>query len=297
MKKIQTSVIGSYPIQINNFKFIYNYFNGKENTWFEYISKAVKDMIKTGIDFISDGQTRDPFINIFTRNIKGCRIRNISEVIDKLEHKKPIILDDILYIKKNLKNEKKLIGVIAGPYTLSESVVNYYYKNKMEMAYDFAEIIKKEINLISPYIDLISIDEPFFSIKFPEYGYELINIITKNIKCPIRLHVCGDVTKIIPDLIELPVDILSHEFKAKPKLFEHFKRYDISKKICLGSIRSDLIKIESIDEIKKHIRTGNKIFDGNIVQISPDCGLKMLPKYIAFKKIKNLVKAYREVYG
>ena len=70
MKKITTSVIGSYPIQTNNLKFITNYFKGLENSWDEYIFSAVNDMIKIGVDYISDGQTRDPFINIFARKIQ-----------------------------------------------------------------------------------------------------------------------------------------------------------------------------------------------------------------------------------
>jgi 5-methyltetrahydropteroyltriglutamate--homocysteine methyltransferase len=291
MNLLKTSVIGSYPIKINNIKFIINYFNGIESSWNEYILTAVNDMIKTGIDLISDGQTRDPFINIFTRNIKGIRIRNRPEIISKIEYFKPIILNDIIKIKKILPKDKQLIGVIAGPYTLSETVANFYYKNKIDLAFDFAHIIKKEINLIEKHVDLISIDEPFFSNNFPEIGFELIKIITNNINCPTRLHVCGDVSKIIPNLIELPVDILSHEFKAKPNLIKSFKEYENKKKICLGSVRSDNNKIESTDEILSHIDLAYSVFGDKIIQISPDCGQKLLSRNIAFNKLKNLVKA------
>ena len=43
----------------------------------------------------------------------------------------------------------------------------------------------------------------------PNYGRELIEIVTKDISSPTRLHVCGDVSRIIPKLLELPIDILS----------------------------------------------------------------------------------------
>jgi 5-methyltetrahydropteroyltriglutamate--homocysteine methyltransferase len=297
MYNIKTSVIGSYPIKINNIKFINNYFNKNEISWNEYISEAVNDMIHAGIDLISDGQIKDPFIKIFTRTLKGCRIRNRPEIIDKLEHVNPIILDEIIYVKKNLPKDKGLIGVVAGPYTLSESVVNNYYRNIEDLAFDFAEVIKKEVDLIEPYVDLISVDEPFFSIKFPDYGYELIKIITNNLKIPIRLHVCGDVSKIIPDLIDLPVDILSHEFKARPDLIKSFEEYENNKKICLGCVRSDLDKIESIDEIISHINLALSVFGDKINQISPDCGQRLLTRDIAFKKLKNLVQAGEMING
>ncbi len=41
------------------------YFNQTELTWDKYIKNSVNDMIDAGIDIVSDGQTRDPFVNIF----------------------------------------------------------------------------------------------------------------------------------------------------------------------------------------------------------------------------------------
>ncbi len=78
-------------------------------------------------------------------------------------------------------------------------------------------------------------------------------------------------------MLDIPVDILSHEFKATPKLFDHFKEYNVTKKICLGSVRSDDIRVETVDEIINHIKKGINVFDDKIVQIAPDCGLRMLP--------------------
>ena len=296
MGNLKSTVIGSYPITVNKMKIIENYFLGLVEPWDKYIKFVIGDMIKANIDFISDGQTRDPFVNIFIRNVKGCRIRNRPEVINKLEYSNHIILDDIVKSKNFIPKNKGLIGVIAGPHTLSESVVDYYYNNKKELAFDFAKVIRKEIDLIMPYIDILSIDEPFFSNNFPAYAKELISILTNKITCPVRLHVCGDVSKIIPDIIDLPVDILSHEFKAKPQLFNEFKEYEFKKKICLGCVRSDDDKIESVEEIIAHIKIAESIFGDKINQISPDCGLRLLSQPIAFNKLKNLAKA-GEIYN
>lgn len=291
MNYIKSSVIGSYPIKIDNLIFVNKYFQGLEIDWDDYIYKAVNDMINSGIYYISDGQIKDSFINIVLRKIKGCRIRDRPEIINKIEHVKPIILNDIIKVKSYLPQNRKLIGVIAGPYTLSESVINFFYKNKIDLAYDFADIIKKEIELIQPYVDLISIDEPFLSNNFPDYTYDLIYHITKNIKCETRLHVCGNVNDIISDLIEIPIDILSLEFKAKPNLIDLFKDYENNKKICLGSVRSDSMKIEQVEEIISHIDYAYSVFGEKIIQIAPDCGQRLLPQNIAFNKLINLCKA------
>ena len=295
--KVMTTVIGSYPVEIDNNELIRKYHDQKPFSWDNYIKSAVRDMVNAGIQIISDGQTRDPFLNIFYRKLNGCRIRQRPEVVDKIRFKEPITLEDQKYVKEIIPKNVKLIGLIAGPYTLSMSCSDLFYKDEKELAYDFAYALKQEADFLDKNVDMIGIDEPYFSVSMPDYAKELIQIIVKDISCPIRLHACGDVSSIIPQLLDLPVDILSHEFKATPKLFDAFKEYNINKKICLGSVRSDKTQVEPVDEITKHITKGADIFGDEISQIAPDCGLRLLSRDVAYQKLENLVKAGEKIYG
>lgn len=273
------------------------YFDQTAVSWNNYIDSAVDDMVKAGVEIVSDGQTRDQFVNIFTRKLKGCRIRDRTEIIGKVEYAGPITVDDQKYVRDLIPKNRQLIGLLTGPYTLTKSSVDLFYNDEKELAFDFACALKQEAQSLQKYVDIISIDEPFFSMGVPDYGKELINIITKDISCPIRLHTCGDISNVIPELIEMPVDVLSHEFKALPKLFDSFKQYGFTKNICLGSVRSDNVRIETVDEIVTHIKKGIDVFGDKISQLAPDCGLRMLPRDVAFQKLKNLVKAGERVYG
>ncbi len=268
--------------------FIKNFYHKKNPSWKEYIKKSAEDQINAGIDIISDGQTKDPFVNIFLRKIKGVRIRNRPEVIDKVEFKGPITLDDQKYLRKLIPKKTKIVGLVAGPYTLTKSCVDMFYNDERKLAFDFSEVLNKELKKLEKIVDIVSVDEPFFSVSYPDYADELIENVTKNINIKKRIHVCGDVTDIVPNLLDLPVDILSCEFKAKPNLFDEFKKYSLSKNICLGSVRSDNQKVESVGEIKNHVLKGIEIFDGKISQIAPDCGLRQIPRKNAFEKLKNL---------
>jgi len=297
MQNVKTSVIGSYPVKVNNLELMNGYFNQKKSSWKKYIDMAVNDQVKAGIDIISDGQTRDPFVNIFTRKLDGCRIRGRTEVIDKVRYVEPITVNDQVYVKKIIPKNKEIVGLITGPYTLMKSCVDLFYNNKKELAFDFAKALNHEAKNLEKHVDLISIDEPFYSVEMPEYAKELIQMVFKNVSCNKRLHVCGNVSKIIPKLLEMPVQILSHEFKASPHLFDKFKEYDVSKNICLGSVRSDKTTIETVDEITKHINCGIDVFGEKISQISPDCGLRYQPRDIAYQKLKNLVVAGEKIYG
>ena len=297
MSKVKTSVIGSYPVNIDNMELMEDYFEQKESSWNKYIDSAVCDMLNAGIDIISDGQTRDSFVNIFTRKLKGCRIRARTEVIDKVEYNGGITIDDQEYVKSIIPKDKEIVGVLTGPYTLTKSSINLFYNDLKDLAFDFAYALGQEVKELQKYVDLISIDEPCFSIDFPDFGKDLLNVITKDLTVPVRLHVCGDVSKVIPEILDMPVDIISHEFKASPKLFNAFEKYNVTKKICLGSVCSDNVRVETVDEIIKHIQSGIKFFGDKISQLAPDCGLRLLPKNIAFQKLKNLVAAGEKVYG
>ena len=297
MDEVKTTVIGSYPIVSDNLELMNDYFNQRNVGWEKYIKYAVDAQVDAGVDIISDGQTRDPFLNIFYRGIKGCRIRNRPEVIDKVEFKGPITVNDYRYVKTLVPKDHEVIGLIAGPYTLAKSCNNMFYKDEKTLAFDFAEVINQEAKLLVDHVDMISVDEPFFSVSMPDYASELIDVVLDGIDVPRRLHACGNVSDIVANLIDLPVDILSHEFKASPQIFDAFNEYSFKQKICMGSVRSDQDRVEPVEEIVDHIKHGIEVFGSQIGFLSPDCGLRMRTPDVAFQKLKNLVDAKRIVYG
>jgi 5-methyltetrahydropteroyltriglutamate--homocysteine methyltransferase len=268
-----------------------DYFSDQESSWTGYIDQAIQDMTTAGIDLVSDGQTRDPFIQLFTRKLRGCRIRDRTEIIGHVEYAGPITVSDQKYARRLLPRKTELIGVITGPFTLTKSSVDLFYHDEKALSFDFAAALRCEVELLQKHVDLISIDEPFFSNELPEYAKELIGMITHGLSRPTRLHVCGDVSRIVPELVEMPVDILSHEFKASPHLIDDFHEYSSERNICLGAVRSDDPRVESVEEIVEHAKKAVTYFGKNVVQIAPDCGQRLLPRENAFLKLKNLVSA------
>jgi 5-methyltetrahydropteroyltriglutamate--homocysteine methyltransferase len=248
-------------------------------------------MVRAGIDLVSDGQTRDPFIQLFTRKLSGCRIRDRTEIIDTIQYKEPITVADQQYVRRLLPRKTRLIGVLTGPFTLTKSSVDLFYHDEQAICFDFAAALRKEAEALQKQVDLLSIDEPFFSNQLPEYAKDAIGKITRGLSCPTRLHVCGDVSSIVSELVDMPVDILSHEFKASPYLFDAYREYRSVKKMCVGCVRSDDTRVETVEEIVTHIRKARGVFGEQMVQIAPDCGQRLLPRDVAFQKLKNLVLA------
>ena len=296
-QKLKTSVIGSYPVHIDTTELMHDYFSEQESLWTRYITQAVQDMTTAGIDLVSDGQTRDPFIQLFTRRLRGCRIRDRTEIIGPVEYLDPITVSDQIYARRLLPRKTGLIGVLTGPFTLTKSSVDLFYHDEKALSFDFATALHQEAENLQRHVELISIDEPFFSNELPEYAKELIGTITHGLSRPTRLHVCGDVSRIVPQLVDMPVDVLSHEFKASPHLFDVFQEYPCARQFCIGAVRSDDAQVESIKDIVSHVKKAYSIFGDNVVQIAPDCGQRMLPRDAAFRKLKNLVAAGEIING
>ena len=292
------TVIGSYPVNIDRISLMDSYFTNQQvPSWHPYIEQAVNDMLRSGVNLVSDGQTRDPFMTIFTRGLSGCRVREQTEVINPVEFTHAITRSDLKFVRSLLPDDVQLLGLIVGPFTLSQSVVDQYYHDEKELAFAFAEALYHEAKSIEPMVDMISVDEPFFANDFPDYASELLDIVLKDVTCPTRLHACGDVSDMVPWLLDLPVDILSHEFMATPSLFDGFAEFpNEQKQICMGCVRSDNDRVESVDEIREQIRKGKKVFGDRLAQIAPDCGLRLLPKDNAFQKLVHLKQAVEEEY-
>ncbi len=294
--RIETTVIGSYPFTPNRFKIMNDYFNCQtKDYWKEGIKSAVEDMVNAGINIVSDGQIKDSFVQLFMRKFNGVRIRGRAEIVNKIEYLQPIIVEDVKFARSIIPKSVKLKVPITGAYTLFSSSINYFYNDEKEAVFDIAEILNKEAKNLAKIADIISIDEPFFANSFPEYGKEIIEKVVSNVDSQFSLHVCGDVSEIIPNLIEMPVDFLCHEFKATPELFSAFEDYSFSQGLTLGSVRSDKMRVESVSEIAGHIEKGLKVFGEKIKRVSPDCGLRNLTRDVAFVKLENLSKAVRNI--
>ncbi|PSO06280.1 hypothetical protein B9Q04_16865 [Candidatus Marsarchaeota G2 archaeon BE_D] len=48
-------------------------------------------------------------------------------------------------------------------------------------------------------------------------------------------------------------------------------------------------RVESPEEVASALRKALEVFDQEMVYVNPDCGLKLLPKDVAFKKLKAMV--------
>lgn len=307
-----TTVVGSFPIELKKPQStkdkILNIIGGY-NHYNLAIEDAVINQLNAGIDIVSDGQVRGDMVTSFAKFIPGMKVEGTSTTIfSKIKpHYKPITTKDIAYAQKILKTHisqlpeetiqnKGVKGLITGPSTIVySSRIESFYKSKNDAILDLASALKFEAESLEKQgVNYIQIDEPFLSTGMVNMtvAKKAMEIITKNLKIPIAMHVCGDLKEVFNDLTKFNIDILDCEFAGNNiniEVLEENANLLKGKKLGFGCLDTTLNQVDDKEKTIKLIERGiNAIGKENII-LDPDCGMRKLDKNIAFKKLELMV--------
>jgi len=289
-KVLPTTVVGSYPVVKG--KGIRNLLDPLHSA----VETAVGDQMRAGIDIISDGQVRGDMIQIFAAKLPGIKGQ---EVIGKVQPASaPITAGDTRYA---ISKCPKVKGIITGPTTLAHGlhISTPMYRDKEELALDLAAALAVEARALEAAgVTLIQIDEPIFSTGIADLsaGKQAIERIITSLHIPTCMHVCGDLSNVIDDILKIPVNILDFEFSKNSANIALFSSRNLSgRMIGFGCVDSSTDAVESVADIKKRIGKGVDVFGARTMLLDPDCGMRMHTQDAAFAKLKNMVEAAREV--
>jgi 5-methyltetrahydropteroyltriglutamate--homocysteine methyltransferase len=315
-----TTVVGSYPVVKMDPKSIGSKISNILGFYDEFIPSletAVQDQINAGIDIISDGQVRGDMIEIFARNIHGMIVEDdVPKIVGKIRtDNKSIGASDLkkaLDVAKNLSDDfkgnspllldnkfnencKGVKGIITGPSTLVLScrIEGFYNRDKKERIIgDMALALKKEAHdLEKAGAVMIQIDEPFLSTGLADISTakNAIKTITEDLKVPVSMHVCGEISGILGDILNFPVHIIDCEFAGITNNLEALKKeYNGAKKIGFGCIDTKTDNLENLDQILNLINVGIGVVGKENMILDPDCGMRMLAREVAILKLKKM---------
>jgi len=283
-----TTVIGSYPLSYDKL--------GKDA-----IVKSVKDQIDAGIQLASDGQTRYDMVEYFARAIEGYTYDAKSYISRKIGKGNPETFLEDLEIAKEIAPHIK--GIVTGPVTLvfSSSIKGYYTGYRDEKVYlDTAEALLSIAQALEQNgVEWVQIDEPFLSVGAPMgIARKAVESIATNLKVPVSLHVCGRVSQIFKELLQWEgIKMLSHAFMGDDNM-EILSSKEVrasDKMLGVGCIDTKSSKIEEVEDIENLIKIALENIPKDRIAVHPDCGLRLLPREIAFEKMKRLVTAAERV--
>ncbi|MFQ3283832.1 MAG: 5-methyltetrahydropteroyltriglutamate--homocysteine methyltransferase [Natronomonas sp.] len=265
-----------------------------------------------GLDAVVDGEMRrNEMVEYFADRIEGYEFNGPVKVWGHNYFDKPSVADEVAYTEPWLVDEFEFTtGVtdrpvkvpITGPYTLASWSFNEAYDSEAELAYELADLVNEEIEaLVEAGARYIQIDEPALATTPDDHAIvgECLEHIADGVPEDVRLglHVCyGDYSRIYPEILEMPV----HEYDLELangdyEQLDVFKNPGFTKDLALGVVDVHTAEVESVEEIKENIIKGFEIVPPERLTVSPDCGVKLLPREAAYQKMENMVTAAREV--
>ena len=204
-----------------------------------------------------------------------------------------------------LINQKSIFD-LPGPFTMSQQAMDEFYKDDEELAMAFAEAVNEEaLDLQKAGADVIQLDEPWVRNNpdmAKRYAVKAINRALQGVTVPTVIHLCFGYAAVVPgsakpagysflaELADTTAQQISIE-AAQPKLDLGVLKDLSSKTIRLGVLDLADPEIESVDTVAERIRNGLKHVDAERLVPAPDCGMKYMPRHIAFGKLRALCDA------
>lgn len=281
---------------------------------------AIRDMERAGIDIISDGEMRrESYSNRFATALAGMdldhpgemlgrtgRVNLVPRVVGPIRRLYPVEVRDVEFLRYNTDRRIKI--TVPGPFTITHQAQDDYYHDEKALALDIAAAVNEEIkSLQAAGADIVQIDEPYLQAR-PEqakaYGVEVINRALEGIEGITALHLCFGYAAIVPDrpgqyafLTELR-DCAAGQISleaAQPNLDLSVLRQLTGKTIILGVLNLGDMEVETPERVAARIRAALQYIEPERLILAPDCGMKYLPREVAFGKLCALAEGARMV--
>jgi 5-methyltetrahydropteroyltriglutamate--homocysteine methyltransferase len=281
---------------------------------------AIRDQERAGLDIITDGEMRrESYSNRFATALEGVDIDNPGTALDRSGHpnpvprvtgkvrrKHPVEVADVKFLRANTDRMIKM--TVPGPFTMSQQAQNDFYADEEEMALDYAAAVNAEIkDLFAAGADVVQIDEPYMQArpeKARKYGLKALGRALDGVSGTTAVHICFGYAAIIhvrppgysflPELAGAPVNQISIE-TAQSNLDCSVLRQLPSKTIILGVLDLSDMTIETPETVAARIRRALPHMSAERIVVAPDCGLKYLPRAVAFGKMQAMVEGAKIV--
>jgi len=279
---------------------------------------AIRAQEAAGLDIITDGETRrESYSNRFATALEGVDIDHPGTALDRSGHpnpvprivgrvrrKHPVEIEDLLFLKQHTSKQVKM--TVPGPFTMSQQAQNDYYKSEEEAAMDYAAAVNQEIrDLFAAGADIVQIDEPYMQArpeKARQYGLKALNAALDGVKGETAVHICFGYAAIIhtrpsgysflPELAGCSCRQVSVE-TAQSNLDCAVLGKLAGKKIMVGVLDLNDPAVETPQQVFDRVKRAMPYVQRESIILAPDCGMKYLPREVAFGKTKAMVEAAR----
>jgi len=277
---------------------------------------AIRAQEEAGLDIITDGEIRrESYSNRFATALGGVDIDNPGTALDRSGHpnpvpriagqirrRRPVLVEDVKFLRVHTKRTVKM--TVPGPFTMSQQAQNDHYPSEAAAAMDYAAAVNEEIrDLFAAGADIVQVDEPYMQArpeKAREFGLRVLNRALEGVAGTTALHICFGYAAIIhqrpsgysflPELASSPVQQVSIETAQSGLDCAVLTKLE-GKSILLGCLDLDDPAVETPETVVARVKRALPYMPAERIVLAPDCGMKYLPRDVAFGKLKALVAA------
>jgi 5-methyltetrahydropteroyltriglutamate--homocysteine methyltransferase len=322
--EVKTTVVGSYPVPS------WLVGNTSRGVLRDAVMTVLKTQELAGLDLISDGELQrfDPghpetngMIDYFVGQMKGIQTRfSVTDIasfrsdpgVGYRAVPAGVVTGPVTEGTLNLPEDyafvrgltsRPLKFTCTGPHMLAKVLTNRHYRGLPELCMDIARVLRRQLEPVDAAV--VQLDEANIS-GHPEdapWAAEAINYVLEGIRGEKAVHICfgnyggqtiqkGFWRDLIPFLNTLRTDHLVLEFARRGyDEISAFRELDPAIALGVGVVDVKDNEVESPGLIARRIEmVASALGEKRLRYIHPDCGLWMLHRSVADRKMKSLVE-------
>jgi 5-methyltetrahydropteroyltriglutamate--homocysteine methyltransferase len=280
---------------------------------------AIRAQEEAGLDIITDGEIRrESYFNRFATALDGLDIEQagttlsrggrpvaVPRIVGPIRRRRPVEVEDMVFLRAHTKRLAKI--TLPGPFTMTQLAQDDYYGDEERIAMAYADAVNEEIrDLFAAGADIVQIDEPYMQAqpdKARRYAVKALNRALEGIEGTTVVHMCFGYAAMVgsnkpnryaflDDLRDCACRQVSLEI-AQPRLDCSTLEVLNGKKILLGVIDLSDLAVETPATVIERIEAALPYVSAENIIVAPDCGMKYLPREIAFGKMRAMVEGAR----
>ena len=292
------------------------------------VAEAIDDQVGAGIDIPTDGEiARENYIHYHCRHLHGVSFEQLQETVLRNGNYRallPAIVGPVAagapflpgdFRRAQSFTDRAIKVTIPGPMTIADTTVDLHYDDPRTLGRDLAEALNREVlALADAGCRHIQIDEPLFARKPDaalDYGFE--NLERAFHGCPPHVtrtvHMCcgypdrldrddypkadpGSYFQLADTIDDSSIDAVSIEDAHRPNDLSLLERFRCTI-VILGVVTIARSRVESVAEVAERLRGALHHIDEHRLIAAPDCGLGLLDRTLARRKLANMCQAAR----
>ena len=289
--------------------------------------EVIADQVAAGVQIPTDGEVRrENYIHYHCRQLDGFDFEKLTHKVLRdgaFEADLPTIRGPIRpreehflvhdYQVAQAFTDRPLKVTLPGPLTIMDSTANEHYGNNKILARDLAEALNYEIRALADAgCRCIQVDEPLFARNVDaalDYGVDALGRCFDGVPDSVTriMHMCCGYPNHLDEpeyhkasrqsyfdlagaINNAPIDQVSLEDAHRHNDLSLLELFD-KKSVILGVIAVAKSQVETVETVSVRLKDALNHIDRERLVVAPDCGLGLLGRELAIKKLTVMCEA------